>query len=250
MRQIVHPELDDADIETLWDVLRPWQLHHLGFELRDKETRERLIPKFGMRSVWSNLNKRAKELVVSPVPVQIQVRHGLLLDCDEQGCWVFLQDQYDKTKLVNGYWENKIPVDVRGAFSWATNAHDVMATSLQKAMSTDSVYNIMVATLSGVEYLWVLMDSGWELSGEVSIIPRKRDAISEIRGMRIDYTKKSGIKQPRGAAIPPGLKARVKGSLEEIAENLEEVIPVQCTLSIDNMDYLVEFEHEGETVDT
>ena len=246
--RVVHPEVDDADMETLWEVLRPWQLHHLGFELRDKSERERLIPKFGMRSVWSNLNKRGKELVATPV--QTQVRHGLLLDCDGQGCWVFLQNRYDRTKLVNGYWENRIPVNVRGAFSWATNAHDVMATSLEKAMSTDSVYNIMVATLDGIEYLWLLKDGVWELGGEVTIIPRKRDAISQIRGMRIDYASNSNIKQPRGSAVPPGLEARVKGRLEEIAEDLEDVVPVECTLYIGDMDYLVTFKHEGETVDT
>ncbi|MBS3793726.1 MAG: hypothetical protein KGY80_02450, partial [Candidatus Thorarchaeota archaeon] len=248
--RVIHPELDDDDIETLWEVLRPWQLHHLGFELRDKSERERMVPKFGMRSVWSNLNKRAKELVATPVPVQTQVRHGLLLDCDGQGCWVFLQDRYDRTNLVNGYWENRIPVNVRGALSWTTNAHDVMAASLEKAMSTDSVYNIMVATLDGIEYLWLLKDGEWELGGEVTIIPRKRDAISQIRGMRIDYASNSNIKQPRGSAVPPGLEARVKGNLEEIAEDLEDVIPVECTLYIDDMDYLVTFKHEGETVDT
>ncbi|MBD3159889.1 MAG: hypothetical protein GF309_14000 [Candidatus Lokiarchaeota archaeon] len=248
--RVVHPELDDADIETLWDVLRPWQLHHLGFELRDKETRERMIPKFGVRSVWSNLNKRAKELVATPVPTQTQVRHGLLLDCDGQGCWLFLQDRYDKTKLVSGYWEDRIPMNVRGAFSWTANAHNVMAASLEKAMSTDSLHNIMVATLDRIEYLWVFTDGGWELSGEVTIIPRKRDAISQIRGMRIDYASNSNIKQPRGSAVPPGLEARVKGRLEEIAEDLTDVIPAKCILSIDGLDYLVEFEHEGETVDT
>ncbi|MGV9170555.1 MAG: hypothetical protein ACOC38_11525, partial [Promethearchaeia archaeon] len=248
--KVVHPGLKEVDIETLWDVLRSWQLYHLGFELKDKDKRKRLIPKFDMRSVWSNLNKRAKELVATPVPVQTQVRHGLLLDCEDQGCWLFLQNRYDKTKLVNGYWEDRIPVNVRGAFSWTTNAHNVMAASLEKAMSTEFIHNIMVGTLDGIEYLWVLADGEWELGGEVKIIPRKKDAISQIRGMRINYPSKSSIEQPRGAAVPPGLEARVKGTLEEIGEDLRDVIPVECILSIDGLGYLVEFERKGKTVDT
>jgi len=246
-----YADLRIDQIQNLWLVVKSWHLRKIGFYLRDIPDMSK--PKFDVRAVWSNLCKRAIVLTQIPLPVQSSVRHGQLLvaPCgDGYEYWVFLEDQYDQNRLRSGLWIGMNPLDPSSSIRWSESNTSEIANHAT-TVEPDEFHSLMTCKMEGAEYVWFFAEEKWNMLGELTIIPRKRGAITSIRGLQVVPVTSSEIHEvPAGVNIPSDLSSRVERDLSEISQMHQHIISVDCHLGIDSEMYSIRFVSEGEELDT
>ncbi|MHA1495889.1 MAG: hypothetical protein ACTSRQ_17980, partial [Candidatus Thorarchaeota archaeon] len=174
-----------GQIQNLWESAKSWHLKQIGFTLR--ETSNPTSHKFDVRALWANLCKRADALLLMPIPFQSAVRYGQLIlgtYGDLQVCWLFLEDYYDRTKLNSGLWIGQSPLVPSNSFRW-TESDTCKLSEYATNMKREDVYNLLVGQIDGIDYAWFYTEDEWSFLGELSIIWRKKSAITRIRGIRV-----------------------------------------------------------------
>jgi hypothetical protein len=245
-----YPDLQTDQIQNLWLVVKSWHLKQIGFYLRDIQGVA--TPKFDVRAVWSNLNKRTAVMMKIPVPVQTAVRHGQLLVTaheDVYDYWVFIQDEYDRNRLHSGLWIGQNPLVLTPHMKWAESDNREVATHAAN-VEVREVYDLLVCKLEGVEFVWLFTDDEWNLQGEIVTIPRKKSAITSIRGLQIKNPTSGEIPDvPLGISRPSNMDERVREELAEIAQLSQHIFAVQCCLGLKSGMYTISFEADGEQID-
>ncbi len=245
-----YPDLRIDQIQNLWATVKSWHLRQIGFYLRDLSGVSR--PKFDVRAVWSNLCKRASVLTQIPQPVQSGVRCGQLLvvpSGDGYEYWVFLEDRYDQSRFRSGLWIGQNPLDPTSSIRWSESDTREIADHASTA-EPEEVHNLITCQTEWAEYVWFFAEEEWNLLGELMIIPRKRDAITSIRGLQVLPLSSSEIPEvPAGLTIPLDLSNRIENELIEIGQMRQHIISVQCELGIDSGMYSISFKTDGETLD-
>ncbi len=246
-----YPELTIEQMQHLWEPVKAWHLRQVGFYLR-KTQGERIEPKFDVRAVWSNLCKRATTLIKMSLPVQSAVRYGQLLIApygDDYDYWVFIEDRFDKSRFQSGLIIGQNPFASSTFMRWTEMDNHEIALHA-KSVVAEEVYDLLVSNVSGIECVWLLAEGEWNLQGELVIIPRKRSAITSIRGMQIKPLVADRIPEvPFGVRMPPRIKQRVREDLSQIARLRQSILSVQCALGIDSGMYAVRFEEGREQID-
>jgi hypothetical protein len=246
-----YPQLNIEQIQQLWESVKAWHLRQIGFYLR-KAQKERSEPKFDVRAVWSNLCKRAAVLTKMVLPVQSAVRYGQLLIApygDEYDYWVFIEDRFDKSQLQSGVVIGQNPFASSALMRWSeTNNHEIALHA--KSAVAEEVYDLLVSNVSGIECIWLFAEGEWNLQGELIIVPRKKAAITSIRGIQIKPLVAAQTPEvPVGVRKSPTINHRVREELSQIARLHQSILSVQCTLGIDSGMYTIHFEAEREQID-
>jgi len=244
------PLLSENQTADLWTSLKSWQLVQLGFRIESQQAKA-LSPKFDVRAIWANLCKRAKTISQMPQPVQSSVRLGLLLTPSENeysSCWLFIEDEHEPRSFIGGLWIGQNPVSAGGSIAWCETSHDVIAVNAE-SMENAIAYDIIAARIHGIDCMWLKEDNEWRLLGAVTIIQRAREAITRIRGIKIDSIESEGLQSlPKGISFPSDLKDRVLSELEAISVIRDQTIPVRCILTTDSDMYVVSFEADGKRI--
>jgi hypothetical protein len=245
-----HPGLSLEQIQALWVSMKAWHLRQLGFYIRTHHG-EQSRPKYDTRVIWSNLSKRTSVLMDMPQPLQSAVRYGQLVigphgdDCDY---WVILEDEYDRNKLLSGLWIGQNPLDLASTPRWSESSHRELANHATD-IKTDDAHDLLICKIDGVQYVWLFAEDEWNLQGELITIPRKRSAITGIRGLRVKMPASLEIEPPTGIEMPSNMEQRVKNELVEIAELRQHVFGVRCELGIDSGMYSISFESDDDIID-
>jgi len=245
----IYPSLNENDILTLWNTMKAWILVQIGLRELDIETKNR--PLLDLRSIWLNLNKRAQTLENIIVPSQQNVRFGKILyfQEDQDYHWLFLEDKYDRSHLISGIWIGFSPLSGL-SMRWAESNHCVITENTQLTKLRES-QELMAATIDGRDYLWVLDDGEWQFLGELTIIFRRKDAITRIRGLEIKPLETEAIPEPpQHVTKSKTLDKRIKKELKGISQLSENIVLVTCQLGIEKGFYVVEFEAEGKEIDS
>ncbi|MFQ5831410.1 MAG: hypothetical protein ACE5H4_01770 [Candidatus Thorarchaeota archaeon] len=245
-----YPDLPVEQIQSLWMTMKSWHLRQVGFYLRDVSEVAR--PKFDVRAVWSNLCKRASVLSQIPLPVQSAVRYGQLLVApsgDGYEHWVFLEDHYDQNRLRSGLWIGMNPLDPGSSIRWSeSNASEIADHA--STVEPQEVHSLLTCKMEGTEYVWFFAEGNWNLLGELVIIPRKKSAITNIRGLQVVPMSSSRIPEvPAGVTIPTDLPNRIENEFLEIGQMKQHIISVQCELGIDSGTYSINIKSNGEKLD-
>jgi hypothetical protein len=247
-----YPELRHDQTQSLWEAVKSWHLRQVGFNLRTLP-RKQSTPKFDVRAVWSNLCKISSVLTGMPLPAQSAVRYGQLLVAPHEHAydyWVFLEDEYDKSKLRTGLWIGQNPLNSAIAPRWTESDNREIAEHAS-SVKPDEVYDLLVSKVDGVEYVWLFAEDEWNLQGELVMIPRKSSAITSIRGIQVRSPTSPSIPEtPWGVTKPPDITQRVEHELSEIARLRRHIFGVRCVLGLDSGMYIIIFESDGETLDT
>lgn len=245
-----YPDLRIDQIQSLWLVVKSWHLRQIGFYLRDISGMSR--PKFDVRAIWSNLCKRALVLTQMPLPVQSTVRHGQLLvvsSGDYYDYWVFIEDNYDRNRLRSGLWIGQNPLDPAISVRWSESDTKVIAKHASTA-EPEQVHNLITCQTEGTEHVWFFAEEKWNLLGELTIISRKRDAITSFRGLQVMPLSSSEIPEvPTGVTIPSDLPHRIENELLEIGQMKQHIISVQCELGIDSGIYSINLKSDSKKLD-
>ncbi len=245
-----YPDLRIDQIQSLWLFVKSWHLRQIGFYLRDVSSMSR--PKFDVRAVWSNLCKRASVLTKIPLPVQSAVRHGqLLVDPRGDGYehWVFLEDQYDHSRLRSGLWIGMNPLDPGSSIRWSESNISEIADHAS-TVEPEEVHSLMTCKMESIEYVWFFAEEKWNPLGELTIIPRKRGAITSIRGLQVVPVLSSEMPNvPKGVTISSDLSNRIDKEISAISQMHQHIIGVECVLDIDSNMYSISFQSEGEELD-
>jgi len=246
-----YSDLRIDEIQALWETMKSWHLRQVGFYLRDVLGVSR--PKFDVRAVWSNLCKRASVLARMPLPIQSAVRHGqLLVTSSEDGneYWVFFEDHHDKNLLRSGLWIGLNPLDPSSSIRWSeSNIREIVDCA--STVEPEEVYSLVTCEVRRTEYVWFLAEEEWNLLGELVVIPRRRHAVTSIRGLQIVPPKSTKTPDiPVGVSVSPDLHQRVEQELSEIAQMRHHITSVQCQLGLNSEMYTVNFESDGKQVDS
>jgi hypothetical protein len=246
-----YPELTIEQIQQLWGSVKAWHLRQIGFYLR-KIQGEHSEPKFDVRAVWSNLCKRANVLTKMVLPVQSSVRYGQLLIAphgDDHDYWVFIEDRFDKSRFQSGLIIGQNPFASSAFMRWTEMDNHEIALHAKSAVAEEA-YDLLVSNVSGVECIWLFAEGEWNLQGELIIVPRKKDAITSIRGIQIKpFVDSQTPEVPVGVRKSPTINHRVREELSQIARLRKNILSVQCTLGIDSGMYTIRFEAEREQID-
>jgi hypothetical protein len=114
----------------------------------------------------------------------------------------------------------------------------------------EEAYDLLVSNVSGVECIWLFAEGEWNLQGELVIVPRKRSAITNIRGIQIKPLAAAQTPEvPVGVRRASTINHRVREELSQIARLRQNIMSVQCTLGIDSGMYTIRFESEREQID-
>ena len=245
------PDLRVEDLQVLWESVKAWHLKQIGFRL-DSKTRDQSEHKFDARAIWSNLCKRASTLVQIPVPVQSAVRHGQLLinaHTDEYDHWVFLEDAIDRTRIHSGLFTGYNPLEQSTAIRWTESDNHKIAAHASDVES-EEVHDLLVSKIENVEYIWLYAEKEWQLLGELVIIPRRRSAMTSIRGMQVkSISSDISIDVPRGIQRSSIIGDRVKEELAQLARLRQHILSVQCGLGMEHGQYILTCEARDEEVE-
>ncbi len=247
-----YQSLGDPQLEVLWSAVKSWTLVQLGFtETAHEEVYGR--PKFHARAIWTNLGKRARILSQIAEPHQAGVRSGRLVigsESDEPYAGLFLEDTYDRTQVLCGFWNTLTPLRAGPQFNWTLSDHREIVDAARTLRQADEHLDIVIATMDGEDYLWEKEEDQWRAVGKVSIVHRKRDASARIRGIRIEpNTKMMEVDLPRGVTLPHGLEQHISQTLSAISKQSEHLFSVTCDLGVEQSRYIVEFSAGDETID-
>ncbi|MGY5854485.1 MAG: hypothetical protein RTU92_13035 [Candidatus Thorarchaeota archaeon] len=246
---IEYPKLKDDQLKKLWKILRPWLLIQFGFKTQKVQS-----PKFDARAIWINMRKRAQVLVGVQTPTQSDLRKGQLVtvpsgDGDEY--WLFLENRYDTRKLDNGLWIGSNPLEIRGIMRWAESEHRMIAKKASEVSKSAEKHIIVVSVMGDSEYLWIHDYDEWKLVGRLSVISRKRDAISSIRGIRIDPIQEEIVpSSPHAVSDFRDFGKRIRGKLKELSQLRKHLYHVECRLHIQDSQYLIKFWTGNELIDS
>jgi hypothetical protein len=246
-----YPDLGIDHIQELWLVVKSWHLKQIGFYLRDVSGVSR--PKFDVRAVWSNLCKRASVISQIPLPVQSAVRLGQLLVAprdDGYAHWVFFEDHHDQSRIRSGLWIGQSPLDPSSSMRWSESNTSEIADHAS-TVEPEMVHNLLTCKMDGKEYVWFFADENWNPLGELVIIPRKRGAITSIRGLQVVPVSSSKMPEaPVGVSVSTDLSSKVERELSEISQIHQHIISVECELSISSDNYSISFQVDGEELET
>ncbi|MHA2066584.1 MAG: hypothetical protein ACXABY_19605 [Candidatus Thorarchaeota archaeon] len=238
-------------LQGLWLVVKSWHLKQIGFYLRDVSGASR--PKFDVRAIWSNLNKRAAVLTQLPLPVQSAVRHGRLLVAmheDVYDYWVFIEDEYDTDRLCSGLWIGRNPLALTSQMKWAESDNREIASHASN-IEIKEVHDLLVCKMEGVVYIWLYGEGEWNLQGELVTISRKSSAITGIRGMQVRPTPSGEAPDaPLGVSRPSDMAERVREEMSDIAQLQQHIFGVRCCLGLESGMYTISFESNGEQLDS
>ncbi|MHA1424341.1 MAG: hypothetical protein ACTSSD_19895 [Candidatus Thorarchaeota archaeon] len=102
----------------------------------------------------------------------------------------------------------------------------------------------------GIDYAWFYTEDEWSFLGELSIIWRKKSAITRIRGIRVKpCTLPQAPETPLGVERPINLPKRIDEELESLSQMRQFIHQVHCYLGISDGMYTVSFESDDETLD-
>ncbi len=238
------PSLSQEHLRHLWEVLKPWQLMQLGTTPDQTRMTQARSVKFDVRAIWANLSKRAEFLAKVPRESCTNVVFGQILyhsdDDDNQYSWVAIEDSYDKRNMLNGLWIGRGPLELRNTIRWSTTQHDLIAKGASICVNSNESYSLAVSSFAGAEYLWAYDAGKWQLLGRMTLIRRKRGAITAIRGLGIHAVSPDNTpEEPKGLTIQPSLRTRVKKELRSISKMLSKVDSIECKLSTDSGKYVV-----------
>ncbi|MHA2356788.1 MAG: hypothetical protein ACXADC_16540 [Candidatus Thorarchaeota archaeon] len=116
-------------------------------------------------------------------------------------------------------------------------------------MKTDDAHDLLICKIDGVEHVWLFAEDEWNLQGELITIPRRKSAITSIRGLQVKMPTSLEIEPPAGIEMPSNMKQRVKNELTEIAALRQHVFGVRFELGLDSGMYSISFESDGEIMD-
>ena len=245
-----YPDLRIDQLQVIWKSVKSWNLKQIGFVLRER--RDSMRHKFDVRAIWANLCKQARALLQIPVPVQSAVRYGQLVvgtHGDSHDYWLFLEDQFDRTTLNSGLWIGQSPMILSESVRW-TESDNRGISQHATDMVEEETHNLMVGSVSGTEYVWLFTNDEWQLLGELSIIWRRRSAITRIRGLRIKpCTQRQTPMTPLGITRPTDLPKRIEKELQAIGQMRQFIFNVECILGISDRMYTINFASDGETLE-
>ncbi len=237
-----HTPLNASAARRLWEAVEPWILVQLGLTF-DKESVERTgRPKFDIRAIWSNLRKRVAFLSKCPVPV-IAPRYGELLetsgDQGESNYWLFIEDERNRSELLSGVWYGENPLQPSNSVRWSEPNHAKVAGLARDAAKQSEVIRVMLTGAGELNLVWTLGDEGWSFLGRLTILRRKRDAATRIRGIRVEAIEERLVGRRPQPVYPSSVAQRVRTELERLHEQLGTVKPVRCQLGMERGFYLV-----------
>ena len=245
-----YPDLRINQLQAIWESMKSWNLKQIGFVLRER--RDSMQHKFDVRAIWANICKQARALLQIPVPLQSAVRYGQLVvgtHGDSQDYWLFLEDQFDRSKLNSGLWIGQSPIVLSESFRWSESNNQGISQHATDMVQEDT-YDILVGSVGGIEYVWLFVDDEWQLLGELSIIWRKRSAITRIRGLRIrPCTLPQTPMTPLGITRQKDLHKRIGKELQAIGQMRQFIYNAQCVLGIDDGMYIISFVSDDEVLD-
>jgi hypothetical protein len=245
-----YPDLRIDQVQSLWLVVKSWHLRQIGFYLRDVSGVSR--PKFDVRAIWSNLNKRAAVLTQLPQPAQSAVKYGQLIVTvhgDDYDYWVFIENEYNQDRLRSGLWIGQNPLTLTPTMKWSESDNREIADHASN-VELKETHDLLACKIEGVEYLWLYGEDEWNLQGELVTISRKSSALASIRGMQIKPIFSGETPEtPLGVTKPSNMTKRVKNELLDITRLRQHIFNTQCELGLETGMYTVNFESNGEQVD-
>ncbi len=247
-------EIGEKTLQLLWETVKAWQLEHLGFYVPEKVSETVSKSKFQVRAIFHNLCRRFSGLSRMPAPAQTSVRFGQLWTVTgdaELGHWLLLEGKYRGDELISGLFLGRHPLSLMSTMRWSEMDHSVI-TEYADVSEPESVQDLVVAEVRGIDYMWTRTEEGeWLLLGQFQMIPRRRNALTRVWGVKLDPVGDGSIDDvPRFVHQPEILQGRARQELRRLAAMQSRVVEVECGLSVQSGQYLVEFESDRKAVDT
>ncbi len=244
--------LTDGDLSTLWEGIKSWQLEQLGFQETDRREGEP-EPTFIAAALFSNLRKRARSMEHLLAPVQSDTRLGQLQTYSNEEItvhWLFIEDKYRSGEVLSGIFEGRLPLSYPGSMDWSETDHSVITNYADLGEPFD-VYDLLIAEMKGIEYIWRRVEEGWQFLGELNLLRRKRNAVTEIWGVEFQLAQAADIPSlPRRAIGQENVGHLARERLRRIASLADRLCEVEIHLDIENEEYVVKFYSDGGVVDT
>lgn len=251
--RLLFPSLTITHLEYLWDAVKSWVLVQIGYEEKQHEAIYGR-PKFHARAIWHNLMKRARTLTELFLPPQERIRFGKLVttgDVDEPYTGLFIEDEFDRSRYVYGFWNTLTPLRADSRFSWTLSNHREIVDAAESLMDKESSLDLLFASLDGDDYLWEKYDDEWIPVGKVSIVYRKRDAIARIRGIRIEPMQGVlDISPPEYIKFPSMIGKDIEQALLNLTQRARNTYSVHCVLGVKDDRYVIDLFVDDEIVDT